>query len=741
MMLSIIIQPYTVNALSDKQRNLLNSGIYYYDIDACTINEGGDKSESSEVISGTTQELAKKVLENANIDIANGRVVKEDLEEAANGKPSADGAVLNPAILSALLEIAKNHKLSISSITGNGSGHSSGSKHYTGNAVYIQSLDGKATNGSDQLAQTIVTIAGKVLPKGTSFGLGSNKNAINLPDGMTSFSDAPNHVHIQVPDGTGGTTEGDEDVTSSLYMVGDSISVGASADLEREFKSRGINAYINGSVSRSITGKGTTAGSKTSGLEAVEQDKKRIETADYVVVQLGTNQNNNFEKTIQDLIKKVKSYNNEVTIYWVDVFSKGSVDGDKINSSIRKLSDSEGYSVIKTADKSIQLSGDSVHPTKDGAKTFAEAVATGVKQINSEGTSKKLSDGCTCGGQSDGTETTTLTGSDNAEKVWNYFIGKGLRPPQVAGIMGNMSQESNFNPTIAQTGGEVKDPSGFGTGVGVGKAWGLIQWDAGGRAIGYAKAAGVKTPIHELRTQLDIVWWHMTDGTTPTGAKFDMGKYKKITDYKEATAFWEKTVEGAGTPVMENRWKAAQESLTKFGSSSSAGSGSSSGSVACETSASDGSGEVTGEYGLPLQKKWYERQKDWFTKAHHTYPASDIPVPVGTSVYSMTDGKVVKAPVGGACGLGVLIVSSSGAEYIYCHGTDGGTVSGAKQGDKVKPGQRIMTSGNTGRSSGPHLHVQIKSGGQLRCPQSLFVGIAEGKPKAESTLPTSGCVN
>lgn len=190
------------DALSPQQRKLYNKSIYYYEVDACGSQSGGSDNSGTPAVDGSIQDLAKQVLKDGNIDKDSGRVVREDLEEAAAGKPSVGNNKLNKSVLVLLLEIAKKYKVSISSVTGNGTGHSSGSKHYEGLAVDIQSLDGTATNGSDAAAQKIVDTAGKVLPKGSSFGLGSNPNSINLPAGMSAFSDAPNHVHIQVPSGS-----------------------------------------------------------------------------------------------------------------------------------------------------------------------------------------------------------------------------------------------------------------------------------------------------------------------------------------------------------------------------------------------------------------------------------------------------------------------------------------------------------------------------------------------------------
>lgn len=149
--------------------------------------------------------------------------------------------------------------------------------------------------------------------------------------------------------------------------------------------------------------------------------------------------------------------------------------------------------------------------------------------------------------------------------VWNFFANKGLSGPQIAGIMGNMEQESNFIPTRVQ--GlkirESSDPNSTRLG------WGLIQWTPGGKIFGLLKKAGISTPVTDINTQLNLVWWHMNN-ESPTGYRdmFTRGGYKNINDVAEATIAFERLVEGAGKPMMGDRIKFANKILNQFSGSS-----------------------------------------------------------------------------------------------------------------------------------------------------------------------------
>lgn len=171
------------------------------------------------------------------------------------------------------------------------------------------------------------------------------------------------------------------------------------------------------------------------------------------------------------------------------------------------------------------------------------------------------------GNPSDGT-----IGGSNIEKIYNFMISKGLADFQAAGVVGNIAVESHGDPTLVQLSyqkefgaANTNDPTPFGTKVGDGKAWGIIQWDAGGRAVEYAKRAGITGPIYELSTQLDLVWWHMTT-ETPTSKKNFIEEYKNTKDVIDATDTFEHGMEGAGKPAMTDRRQAAKNALKKYGS-------------------------------------------------------------------------------------------------------------------------------------------------------------------------------
>lgn len=91
----------------------------------------------------------------------------------------------------------------------------------------------------------------------------------------------------------------------------------------------------------------------------------------------------------------------------------------------------------------------------------------------------------------------------------------------------------------------------------------------------------------------------------------------------------------------------------------------------------------------------------------------DLAMPVGTPLRSVADGWIKQVYDGnGTIGKGVTIKGLDGREYIYGH-MDGVAL---KVGDAVKFGTLIGESGNTGNSTGPHLHFAVRENGEYIDP-------------------------
>jgi RHS repeat-associated protein len=88
---------------------------------------------------------------------------------------------------------------------------------------------------------------------------------------------------------------------------------------------------------------------------------------------------------------------------------------------------------------------------------------------------------------------------------------------------------------------------------------------------------------------------------------------------------------------------------------------------------------------------------------------TDYAVPVGTSVVATADGEVARANKSSSFGNIVIIdhgaaATGTGNVYtLYAHGSE----LKVKKNQKVTKGQEVMKSGNTGNSTGPHVHYEV----------------------------------
>jgi hypothetical protein len=335
-----------------------------------------------------------------------------------------------------------------------------------------------------------------------------------------------------------------------VYIMGDSITELAKDSYQKAFKAGGWDPTVEGLVSRHIVDDPP----KPSGLNQIIQDKKVISQANAVVVALGTNDTgfseSKVKSDVQQVMSKLKSIvASKTPIYWVNVINtKQDNDSQRTNQAIESAVGSDG-SVIdwySTAQNQADLSSfnQGVHPTKQkDINLLTNLVFDTVTGKN--GSTGSVSSSDATSGCCDVSGSANLTGKDNEEKVWNYFKSKGLSDAQVAGIMGNMQQESSFDPERIQYsfgGGRSQDPTDAGAG-----GWGLIQWTPGSKIIDMAKQAGVNGPIYELATQLDLVWQHMHNHPVVTQT-FSLTDFKQISDEKQASLYFLAHIEGGTDP-------------------------------------------------------------------------------------------------------------------------------------------------------------------------------------------------
>lgn len=134
---------------------------------------------------------------------------------------------------------------------------------------------------------------------------------------------------------------------------------------------------------------------------------------------------------------------------------------------------------------------------------------------------------------------------NNATEFYGYFNSKGFTIESVAGMLGNLQQESNINPGMKQT-------------ASASSGWGLIQWTPSSNLTDYATAHGSDWATGEIQTQL--MWDEIINryggqwipkpslGYGYTGAEFS-----QLTDVAEACKAYLYERERAGTEALTKR--------------------------------------------------------------------------------------------------------------------------------------------------------------------------------------------
>ena len=113
-------------------------------------------------------------------------------------------------------------------------------------------------------------------------------------------------------------------------------------------------------------------------------------------------------------------------------------------------------------------------------------------------------------------------------------------------------------------------------------------------------------------------------------------------------------------------------------------------------------------------------RKDPFTGKPATHSGIDVPAPKGTPVLAAKSGVVITSAYNsGGYGNYVVVSHGNGNTTLYAHLS----ARSVKEGDTVKQGQVVGKVGSTGRSTGNHLHYEIRVNNARIDPVTKYTGL------------------
>ncbi len=116
---------------------------------------------------------------------------------------------------------------------------------------------------------------------------------------------------------------------------------------------------------------------------------------------------------------------------------------------------------------------------------------------------------------------------------------------------------------------------------------------------------------------------------------------------------------------------------------------------------------VSGRVSSLFGRRKHPRSNSW-----HFHTGVDIVAPRGTPISSSQAGKVTYAGWRRGYGLMVVVDHGNNLETAYAHCSK----ISVKVGQSVDPGQRIAYVGNTGVTTGSHLHFEVRRNGSVQNP-------------------------
>lgn len=243
---------------------------------------------------------------------------------------------------------------------------------------------------------------------------------------------------------------------NKVFIMGDSYSVSINTILTKDLKNANYSVIgRNLDNAGTITSNGNDGG--TPAIEALDKYKDKLAETGSLLVFLGTNGGENDMPKFAD---KLKEINSEITVYWMTVGYNKASDADlkARNEAITGYSKQYGYNIvdwraIQSKDKGL-ISSDQVHPTPEGYKKLSKLFVDAMGEYS-------------VGNKSSTTPPTkfmtTNKNQSNKKRIWSFLTspnGLGLPAIGAAAVMGNIQQESGFNPKASGPGG----------------SYGLAQW-------------------------------------------------------------------------------------------------------------------------------------------------------------------------------------------------------------------------------------------------------------------------
>ena len=191
--------------------------------------------------------------------------------------------------------------------------------------------------------------------------------------------------------------------------------------------------------------------------------------------------------------------------------------------------------------------------------------------------------------------------------------------------------------------------------------------------------------------------------------------YSAAIPIEDLGTVWQNIAAMGVTPTAEQRSNADSiYNLIRYGA---AGGGSGFAGSDVPFIGADGFCSPIGENWRNVVTSEFGNRRDPFTGERRGHTGMDLAVPTGTSVRAALPGTVTVSTYNqGGYGYYVMIDHGNGLSTLYGHNSQ----LLARVGQTVDAGDVIALSGSTGRSTGPHLHFEVRINGERTNPRSYL---------------------